>query len=205
MKDVSTASSECILTAAEEEFAAHGLDGARVDRIAAASGLNKALLYYYFGNKGRLYDRVIAKLFDDLAELLFPALDRAKSLPEAVDAILEAYFTAFLARPARARIFARELASGGDAILRRVAAPNPDAAPYFDRLAAGLMRSRAIPRKELRQFLLSLMGLILFPFMARDLFRRVFPSPDEAAFFASRRAEVRRVILAAYGRKEVRA
>src|SRR5258706_15789340 len=46
---------ERILGAATEEFARHGLGGARVDRIAARAGANKRMLYYYFGNKDRLF------------------------------------------------------------------------------------------------------------------------------------------------------
>ena len=44
-----------ILAAATEEFARHGLGGARVDRIAARAGANKRMLYYYFGDKDRLF------------------------------------------------------------------------------------------------------------------------------------------------------
>jgi len=44
-----------ILDAALGEFAAHGLAGARTERIAAAAGVNKALLYYYFESKEKLY------------------------------------------------------------------------------------------------------------------------------------------------------
>ncbi len=35
--------------------AAHGLAGARTEAIAAAAGVNKALLYYYFDSKDKLY------------------------------------------------------------------------------------------------------------------------------------------------------
>jgi TetR/AcrR family transcriptional regulator len=44
-----------ILDAALREFAAHGLAGARTERIAEAAGVNKALLYYYFAGKEQLY------------------------------------------------------------------------------------------------------------------------------------------------------
>lgn len=44
-----------ILEAALAEFAAHGLAGARTEHIAAAAGVNKALLYYYFDSKEKLY------------------------------------------------------------------------------------------------------------------------------------------------------
>jgi TetR/AcrR family transcriptional regulator len=44
-----------ILDAALREFAANGLAGARTETIAAAAGVNKALLYYYFESKEKLY------------------------------------------------------------------------------------------------------------------------------------------------------
>lgn len=44
-----------ILAAATQEFARHGLGGARVDRIAARAGANKRMLYYYFRDKDNLF------------------------------------------------------------------------------------------------------------------------------------------------------
>jgi AcrR family transcriptional regulator len=52
-------SRERILRAATEEFARHGLGGARVERIAARAGANKRMLYYYFGNKDDLFLAVL--------------------------------------------------------------------------------------------------------------------------------------------------
>jgi len=48
-----------ILAAAHAEFAQHGFDGARVDRIAALAGINKRMLYHYFGNKDVLFRVVL--------------------------------------------------------------------------------------------------------------------------------------------------
>ena len=47
-----------LLAAARDEFANHGIAGARVDRIGAAAGVNKAQIYSYFGNKDQLFDLV---------------------------------------------------------------------------------------------------------------------------------------------------
>src|SRR5450755_3869289 len=44
-----------ILDAALQEFSAHGLAGARTEQITTAAGVNKALLYYYFDSKEKLY------------------------------------------------------------------------------------------------------------------------------------------------------
>ncbi|WP_111768638.1 TetR family transcriptional regulator [Nakamurella deserti] len=49
-----------LLAAAAVEFAQHGIVGARVDRIAASSGVNKAQMYAWYGSKDGLFDAVFA-------------------------------------------------------------------------------------------------------------------------------------------------
>jgi AcrR family transcriptional regulator len=55
-----------ILAAATQEFARHGLGGARVDRIAERAGANKRMLYYYFRDKEGLF---LAALEDRYAHI----------------------------------------------------------------------------------------------------------------------------------------
>ncbi len=52
---------QLLLDAATAEFSAHGLSGARVDRIAAAAGVNKERIYQYFGKKDDLFGIVLAR------------------------------------------------------------------------------------------------------------------------------------------------
>lgn len=56
----STATKSRILDAATTEFAAYGLAGARVDRLAERAGANKQLIYAYFGSKEKLFDATLA-------------------------------------------------------------------------------------------------------------------------------------------------
>ena len=51
---------ERILAAALAEFADGGLAGARVDRIARRAGVNKRMLYHYFGGKQELFRRLVS-------------------------------------------------------------------------------------------------------------------------------------------------
>ncbi|MGB0629225.1 MAG: TetR family transcriptional regulator [Alphaproteobacteria bacterium] len=60
------ASRERILAAATDVFAAQGLDGARVDEIADRAGLNKRMLYYYFGNKDDLFAAVLDEVYETI-------------------------------------------------------------------------------------------------------------------------------------------
>jgi AcrR family transcriptional regulator len=57
-----------LLDAATAEFAAHGVAGARVDRIAAAAETNKQLIYAYFTSKDGLFEAVLDKHFAALTE-----------------------------------------------------------------------------------------------------------------------------------------
>ena len=59
------ATQQRLIAAATAEFAAHGLAGARVDRIAAAAAANKAQIYHYFGSKDQLFDAIFRKLVVD--------------------------------------------------------------------------------------------------------------------------------------------
>ncbi len=52
-----------ILAAAGRIFAKFGLAGARIDAIAAAASVNKALLYYYFKSKEGMYEAVVEDHF----------------------------------------------------------------------------------------------------------------------------------------------
>jgi AcrR family transcriptional regulator len=57
----SAATRRRLLQAAEQEFTAYGIAGARVDRIAAAAKANKAQIYHYFGDKDGLFDAVLER------------------------------------------------------------------------------------------------------------------------------------------------
>jgi TetR/AcrR family transcriptional regulator len=50
-----------IYEAAAAEFAEHGYEGARVDVIAARSGVNKRMIYIYYGDKKGLYLEILRR------------------------------------------------------------------------------------------------------------------------------------------------
>jgi AcrR family transcriptional regulator len=90
MKRDGQASRRRLLAAATEEFAAHGLAGARVDRIAALAGVNKQQMYAWFGSKDGLFDAVFtAQLHRIVDAVPFTAHD----LPEYAVALYDSYLT----------------------------------------------------------------------------------------------------------------
>jgi AcrR family transcriptional regulator len=55
-----------LLAAARDEFAEHGLGGARVDRIAERAGLDKRLIYHYFESKDSLFLAVLEDTYRNI-------------------------------------------------------------------------------------------------------------------------------------------
>jgi len=62
----SSAARSAILAAARAEFSAKGLTGARVNEIAARAGVNKQLIYYYFGSKEDLYRTALEVVYTEI-------------------------------------------------------------------------------------------------------------------------------------------
>ncbi|GAA3017605.1 TetR family transcriptional regulator [Streptosporangium longisporum] len=59
-----------ILEAATEEFARHGIAGARIERIVTAARTNKAQLYAYFGDKERLFDAIFLSSLERITNVV---------------------------------------------------------------------------------------------------------------------------------------
>ena len=81
---------ETILRAAMAEFAQRGLAGARVDSVAERAGINKKLIYYYFGNKEKLFLAVLETTYADIR-----AAERALNLEALAPADAMRHLVAF--------------------------------------------------------------------------------------------------------------
>ncbi len=55
-----------IINTAMKLFARDGFDGVSVDLIASEAKINKAMIYYYFKNKAKLYEKVVSTLLDEI-------------------------------------------------------------------------------------------------------------------------------------------
>ena len=82
--DKSAESRERILEAALKEFSAKGLAGARTEQIAAEAGVNKALLYYYFSSKEKLYAAALEAVAIRVRDSSLAVLNQAASPGERV-------------------------------------------------------------------------------------------------------------------------
>ena len=130
-----------IVAAALEEFAQLGLAGARIDEIARAARVNKALLYYYFESKEHLYQGVVEQMFVAMTSALRRALSTADGPREKLLAFLDANFKVLAAQPGYARLLEQEM----DIVKVLLNNLQPDTAPkFFRQIAPLLIEFRAV-------------------------------------------------------------
>ncbi len=104
-----------ILEAAGELMADRGFDGTGRQAIADHASVNKALLFYHFGNKANLFERVLDHQLRGLYDALAGAADRVRDEPPgaALHAVLDAYIDYVEQNRAYARLVQLELARSG--------------------------------------------------------------------------------------------
>ncbi len=150
---------EALLNAAEEVFAEHGFDGARVDAIAETAGYNKSLIFQYFGDKLGLYAAVIRRADDQTRKFQNRVLltlmganptrdiNRLKKL---FGEYVGWYFDYLVENPRIMRIFNWEMAEGWQTFSKIMTERDfqdvEDFAPLFAQFQnAGIMRAEPSP------------------------------------------------------------
>jgi AcrR family transcriptional regulator len=130
-----------ILRAATDEFAARGLDGARIDSIARRTRTTRAMIYYYFKSKEALYRAVLEEAYRGIREAE-KDLDLAH-LPakDAMAELVSFTFDYYQAHPEFVALVVAENQSGGRHI-RRMARIRRLNASIVDTIAQVLERGQ---------------------------------------------------------------
>ncbi|AXQ30050.1 TetR/AcrR family transcriptional regulator [Solimonas sp. K1W22B-7] len=104
-----------ILATAEDLFSRQGYAATRLEDVAEALGLTRAALFYYYGDKQKLYDAMLAEAFSGLACHLEEVLAaETGSVVERIELAVEAWIDAIIARPTLARLILRFVADGAE-------------------------------------------------------------------------------------------
>ena len=145
---------QVILDAAEEIFAEHGFDGARVDAIAAASGYNKSLIFHYFDDKLGLYTAVLKRIEQRGNELQAKMLGSwldvedltsdAGKLRTFVEIVIRWIFDYVVENPRVLRMFAWEAAESWKTIKKIASRFNRDDVEMFRQLLSKAQEARLI-------------------------------------------------------------
>jgi len=184
-----------ILEAAIHEFSEHGLAGARTEQIAAAAGVNKALLYYYFDSKENLYsaalELVSARVRDrSMAVFLRDASPGERLIRAAID-----HFDRILSQREFQTLMQHELmrmhkGESGELplLVKRVFAPIQ--AMFQSMIREGVASGELIDA-DWFQIVLSALGANVFYFLSAPVWRLVLPvDPFDHEVLRARRTAV---------------
>ncbi|MEU6743635.1 TetR/AcrR family transcriptional regulator [Streptosporangium sandarakinum] len=159
---------DALLSAARAEFAAHGIAGARVDRIAERAGVNKERIYGYFGSKDKLFDQVMTAVMDELtAAVAMPGDDPVEYVAKLYD-----YYRT---HPELTRLLMWESLHYRDGELEGQEHRVAKCAVKAESLATGLGRE---PSQETARTMMTLIGLAGWPMVMSRLGRIILG--DEA-------------------------
>ena len=198
------ATEERILHAARTVFVRRGTSGARMQEIAAEAGVNQALLHYYFRTKDGLAQAVFREVAGRLAPAIARLLGSDAPLEDKVERFVHLYIDTVRQHPYIPAYILAELHHHPERLraLQDAAGVQPARAvgaiverlraQLEERAAAGTMRPIAP-----EQFLVNVLGLVVFPFAARPALAIALEMDDEAfgRFLDARRAELPRFIL----------
>lgn len=90
---------ELILTAAEKEIAAKGIDGAKIETIARQAGVTKQLIYHYFKNKDQLYRAILDSTSQQISILADLTSYQHLSPDDAIRHFINTLFNDFIEHP----------------------------------------------------------------------------------------------------------
>jgi AcrR family transcriptional regulator len=165
-----------IKDAAQKVFVRQGYAGTTTREIADEAGINNALLNYYFRSKEKLFDIVMQEQVATLFGKIYPIVNNeATTLEQKIGAIIDYYTEVLLAQPGLMLFVLSEMHNQPERIANHMEANQ------------GMMHS-VIARqfKEVKpdvhpmQLIMTVMGMVLFPFMGRGVFQRTSGLEDKA-------------------------
>jgi len=184
-----------ILKAAERIYAESGLAGARTDAIAAAAGVNKALLYYYFKSKEGLYQAVVGSQLQEFQQQAREILSAEGPAGPILMRYVSYHFDFIGTHPNYPRIFQRMMMEGDRALERAI---REHSIPLKELLLSVLergMKSGEFRRADKGHAIVSIAGLTVHYFNIAPAFRLITgQDPYSKSNLATRKAEVLKFI-----------
>lgn len=123
-----------ILQAATKLFAKSGYHAVSVDEIVGSVSVNKRMVYHYFGSKDKLFEAVLATVYQRVEETELRALEEGKSAKERLSRLIEGYFKFLAAQPEFTRLLLWENLEKGRHLTKENHSRSKN--PFFEKFTA---------------------------------------------------------------------
>ena len=165
-------------------FSSIGFAAARVDDIALRAGVNKAMLYYHFGDKQALYTTVLIAVIDRAHAAIVAATQREHEASAKLEAILEAFARLGQSDRHFVPMMLREIASGGAALSDEMLLRMASVFRLVAEVLAEGMGSGAFRKTDPLLTHVSLVGSMMFLIASRPVRERVAKASGIASISA---------------------
>lgn len=177
-KDIST--EERIKAAARKVFHQKGFAGTRTRDIAEEAGINHAMLNYYFRSKEKLFEMVMmetmAQFFKGVNLMLN---DESTSLDEKIDLIVSNYVDLLLKEPELPTFILNEVRPNPQAFVEQNPIKEALTHSVLTRQYAEAVARGEVTEPNLMQAILNVIGLVIFPFIAKPILTSIVNIPEE--------------------------
>lgn len=169
---------EKIVKAAEQVFMEHGFDGARMQLIADKAEINKAMLHYYFRSKEVLFE----KIFDDRIRDAFPQMgEQIQQLSDFIDKVcffIEQYYGLLVKYPYLPLFVISTLnRKSSSKFVHKL--PFGFLKEFFFESFFNDLQEGKIKDINPFQFAMSVVGMCVFPFLARPAISELTDTNEE--------------------------
>ncbi|PKP02257.1 MAG: TetR/AcrR family transcriptional regulator [Bacteroidetes bacterium HGW-Bacteroidetes-6] len=161
-----------ILEAAREVFLEKGFDGARMQEIANKAGINKALLHYYFRTKEKLFMGIFVEAIGQLIPRVQSAVQYSTSFRDLVTIFVHSYHDIMEANPYLPVFVVREINRMPELVVDMMKNKGFDVGMIKMIISFQVSQGNIRPVDPV-QFLISLIGQCIFPFIGMPLLKGV--------------------------------
>lgn len=170
-----------LLDAAITCFTARGIAGTSLSAIAKASGVTPALLHYYFGDKDKLVEAIVAeRLLPVVAELRGVLARGGNDSVDLAAGFVNTVFDLIARHPWFPQLWVREVLCEGGALrelmVKRIAPQVPQ--HLEQQFRAAQRRGELNADLDPRLLVVSLVGLTLFAAASAPIWSRIFRADD---------------------------
>jgi AcrR family transcriptional regulator len=165
---------EKIKLAAREVFHQKGFAGTRTRDIAEAAGINLALLNYYYRSKEKLFDIIMMETMQRfMGTIMMVINDKNTSLQQKMELMAERYIDLFKEEPEIPLFIMIELRSNSKNLLEHIRPKEILMQSVFANQFQQAIKDGKIPQQPFLPFMMNLMSLIIFPFVAAPMFKNI--------------------------------
>ena len=193
-------SKDKILMAAQREFATRGFSGARMDTIAREAGINKAMLFYYFSSKEKLYQTILHGVMNEFFTKISGLITSELTPVILMEKFPELYIQLFAGHPDFVRIVAFDLIHNPDnicgimaGIISQMTSFGPH--PLFE-LIRRWNEQGLVSEADPLHFMMNIVALSIFSFIGKPMVEAIsgIKVASDEEFYRKRIASVTNVL-----------